>query len=69
MCTGGSKETGGERLGQKGISVGMGGIEVDGMDGLGVYEGRLEAGEGGVAGEGGSVMESLTYGYGGHTMG
>uniref|UniRef100_UPI0021B66C81 thiamine pyrophosphate-dependent enzyme n=1 Tax=Staphylococcus hominis TaxID=1290 RepID=UPI0021B66C81 len=66
---GGSKERGGSRLGEKGIGVGMGGMEVDGMDGLAVYEGSKEGGDGGINGEGGRLMESMSYGYGGDRMG
>ena len=63
-----SKQTAAETLAQKAISVGIPGIQVDGMDALAVYQATLEARERAVAGEGPTVIETLTYRYGPHTM-
>ena len=63
-----SKQTAAETLAQKAISVGVPGIQVDGMDALAVYQATLEARERAIAGEGPTVIETLTYRYGSHTM-
>ena len=63
-----SKQTAAETLAQKAISVGIPGIQVDGMDALAVYQATLEARERAVAGEGPTVIETLTYRYGPHTL-
>ncbi|WP_222121506.1 thiamine pyrophosphate-dependent enzyme, partial [Staphylococcus saprophyticus] len=60
MCRAGSKQRGGSSLGEKGIGCGMGGLEVDGMDGLGVYEGRKEGRDRGVNGDGRRLIERIT---------
>ncbi len=63
-----SKQTAAETLAQKAIAVGIPGIEVDGMDALAVYQATKEARDRAVAGEGPTLIETMTYRYGPHTM-
>ena len=55
-------------MAQKAISVGIPGIQVDGMDPLAVYQATKEARDRAVAGEGPTLIETMTYRYGPHTM-
>src|SRR5690625_3731543 len=63
-----SKQTAAETLAQKAISVGIPGIQVDGMDALAVYQATKEARDRAVNGEGPTLIETITYRYGPHTM-
>ncbi|WP_440895171.1 pyruvate dehydrogenase (acetyl-transferring) E1 component subunit alpha [Amphibacillus sp. Q70] len=62
------KQTAAETLAQKAVAAGIEGIQVDGMDVLAVYVATKEARERAVNGEGPSLIETLTYRYGPHTM-
>ncbi|USK61058.1 pyruvate dehydrogenase (acetyl-transferring) E1 component subunit alpha [Peribacillus asahii] len=55
-------------LAQKAVAAGIPGIQVDGMDALAVYVATKEARERAVNGEGPTLIETLTYRYGPHTM-
>ena len=55
-------------LGQKGIAAGIPSVVVDGMDPLAVYKVVRDARERAVAGEGPTLIETLCYRYGPHTM-
>ncbi|KIL50311.1 pyruvate dehydrogenase E1 subunit alpha [Jeotgalibacillus alimentarius] len=62
------KQTKGKTIAQKAVSAGIPGILVDGMDPLAVYAATKEARDRAVAGEGPSLIETLCYRYGPHTM-
>lgn len=62
------KQSAAETLAQKAIAAGIRGIQVDGMDVLGVYAAMHEAVERARNGEGASMIEAVTYRYGPHTM-
>jgi pyruvate dehydrogenase E1 component alpha subunit len=62
------KQTAAETLAQKAIAAGIHGVQVDGMDPLAVYVATKEARERGIKGEGPTLIETLTYRYGPHTM-
>ncbi len=62
------KQTAAKTLAQKAVAAGIEGIQVDGMDVLAVYAATKEARERGVNGEGPTLIETLTYRYGPHTM-
>src|SRR4051794_19828393 len=55
-------------LAQKAVAAGIPGIQVDGMDALAVYAAVKEARERAINGEGPTLIETLTYRYGPHTM-
>ena len=55
-------------LAQKAVAAGIPGIQVDGMDPLAVYVATKEARERAIDGEGPTLIETLTYRYGPHTM-
>ncbi len=57
-----------ETLAQKAIAVGIPGIQVDGMDALAVYQATKEARDRAVAGEGPTLIETMTYRYGPQIM-
>jgi pyruvate dehydrogenase E1 component alpha subunit len=61
-------QTAAETLAQKAVAAGIPGIQVDGMDALAVYVATKEARERAVNGEGPTLIETLTYRYGPHTM-
>ncbi|MGJ5680975.1 pyruvate dehydrogenase (acetyl-transferring) E1 component subunit alpha [Staphylococcus equorum] len=63
-----SKQTAAITLAQKAIAVGIPGIQVDGMDALAVYQATKEARDRAVNGEGPTLIETITYRYGPHTM-
>lgn len=63
-----SKQTAAITLAQKAIAVGIPGIQVDGMDPLAVYQATKEARNRAVNGEGPTLIETMTYRYGPHTM-
>jgi pyruvate dehydrogenase E1 component alpha subunit len=62
------KQTAAKTLAQKAVAAGIPGIQVDGMDPLAVYAATFEARERAINGEGPTLIETLTYRYGPHTM-
>jgi pyruvate dehydrogenase E1 component alpha subunit len=62
------KQTKAKTLAQKAVAVGIPGVVVDGMDVLAVYAATKEARERAINGEGPTLIETLTYRYGPHTM-
>ena len=54
-------------ISSKAIAVGIPGIQVDGMDAL-VYQATKEARDRAINGEGPTLIETMTYRYGPHTM-
>ncbi|MBU5595573.1 pyruvate dehydrogenase (acetyl-transferring) E1 component subunit alpha [Amphibacillus sp. MSJ-3] len=62
------KQTAADTLAQKAVAAGIEGIQVDGMDVLAVYAATKEARERAINGEGPTLIETLTYRYGPHTM-
>ncbi len=62
------KQTAAKTLAQKAVAAGIEGIQVDGMDVLAVYAATKDARERAVNGEGPTLIETLTYRYGAHTM-
>lgn len=62
------KQTAAVTLAQKAVAAGIPGIQVDGMDPLAVYVATKEARERALKGEGPTLIETLTYRYGPHTM-
>lgn len=61
-------QTNAKTLAQKAVAAGIEGYQVDGMDPLAVYAVTKHARERAVAGEGPTLIETLTYRYGPHTM-
>ncbi|WP_027725564.1 pyruvate dehydrogenase (acetyl-transferring) E1 component subunit alpha [Tuberibacillus calidus] len=61
------KQTAAKTLAQKAVAAGIRGVQVDGMDPLAVYVVTKEARERAIAGEGPTLIETLTYRYGPHT--
>jgi len=62
------KQTAAKTLAQKAVAAGIPGIVVDGMDPLAVYVATRDARERAINGEGPTLIETLTYRYGPHTM-
>lgn len=62
------KQTAAKTIAQKAIAAGIPGIQVDGMDVLAVYSAVKEARERAINGEGPTLIETITYRYGPHTM-
>ncbi len=62
------KQTAAKTLAQKAVAVGIPGIQVDGMDALAVYQATKEARDRAINGEGPTLIETMTYRYGPHTM-
>ncbi len=62
------KQTAAQTIAQKAVAAGIPGIQVDGMDPLAVYAVTLEARKRAVNGEGPTLIETMTYRYGPHTM-
>ncbi len=62
------KQTAGKTIAQKAVSAGIPGILVDGMDPLAVYAATRDARDRAVNGEGPTLLETLCYRYGPHTM-
>ena len=62
------KQTAAQTLAQKAVAAGIPGILVDGMDPLAVYAATHEARERAINGEGPTLIETMTYRYGPHTM-
>lgn len=63
-----SKQSAAKTLAQKAIAAGIPGIQVDGMDALAVYAATKDARVRAINGEGPTLIETLTYRYGPHTM-
>lgn len=62
------KQTAAKTLAQKAVAAGIEGIQVDGMDVLAVYAATRDARDRAVNGEGPTLIETLTYRFGPHTM-
>ncbi|MCM3707471.1 MULTISPECIES: pyruvate dehydrogenase (acetyl-transferring) E1 component subunit alpha [Cytobacillus] len=62
------KQSAAKTIAQKAVAAGIPGIQVDGMDPLAVYTAVREARERAINGEGPTLIETLTYRYGPHTM-
>ncbi|WP_163103153.1 pyruvate dehydrogenase (acetyl-transferring) E1 component subunit alpha [Peribacillus alkalitolerans] len=62
------KQSAAKTIAQKAVAAGIPGIQVDGMDPLAVYAAVRDARERAVNGEGPTLIETLTYRYGPHTM-
>ena len=61
-------QTAAKTLAQKGIAAGIPSILVDGMDPLAVYAATNDASERAINGEGPTLIETMCYRYGPHTM-
>src|SRR5699024_7719409 len=61
-------QTAAKTLAQKSVAAGIEGYQVDGMDTLAVYVATKKARENAVSGNGPSLIETITYRYGPHTM-
>lgn len=61
-------QTNAKTLAQKAVAAGIEGYQVDGMDPLAVYAVTKHARERAINGEGPTLIETLTYRYGPHTM-
>lgn len=62
------KQTAAKTLAQKAAAAGILGIQVDGMDPLAVYSAVKTARDRAINGEGPTLIETITYRYGPHTM-
>ncbi|WP_043933488.1 pyruvate dehydrogenase (acetyl-transferring) E1 component subunit alpha [Bacillus sp. EB01] len=62
------KQTAAKTLAQKAVAAGIPGVIVDGMDPLAVYKATRDARDRAVNGEGPTLIETITYRYGPHTM-
>lgn len=62
------KQSAAKTIAQKAVAAGIEGIQVDGMDVLAVYKVTQDARKRALAGEGPTLIETLTYRYGAHTM-
>ncbi|SDY78412.1 pyruvate dehydrogenase E1 component alpha subunit [Evansella caseinilytica] len=62
------KQSAAETIAQKAVAAGIHGVQVDGMDILAVYAATKEARQRGLDGNGPTLIETLTYRYGPHTM-
>jgi 2-oxoisovalerate dehydrogenase E1 component alpha subunit len=62
-----SKQTASQTFAQKAVAYGMPGVRVDGNDVLAVYKATKEARDRGVAGEGPTLLEFVTFRMGGHS--
>ncbi|MCM3397016.1 pyruvate dehydrogenase (acetyl-transferring) E1 component subunit alpha [Oceanobacillus profundus] len=62
------KQTNAKTLAQKSVAAGIEGIQVDGMDVLAVYAATQAARERAINGDGPTLIETLTYRFGPHTM-
>jgi pyruvate dehydrogenase E1 component alpha subunit len=63
-----SKQTAAATIAQKAVAAGIPGVQVDGMDILAVYKATSEAVERARRGEGPTLIETLTYRFGPHSM-
>ncbi|TDQ42261.1 pyruvate dehydrogenase (acetyl-transferring) E1 component subunit alpha [Aureibacillus halotolerans] len=55
-------------IAQKAVAAGIPGVQVDGMDPLAVYKVTKDARDRAIKGEGPTLIETITYRYGPHTM-
>ncbi|WP_234402339.1 pyruvate dehydrogenase (acetyl-transferring) E1 component subunit alpha [Oceanobacillus damuensis] len=62
------KQSNAKTLAQKSVAAGIEGIQVDGMDVLAVYAATKSARDRAVNGDGPTLIETLTYRFGPHTM-
>lgn len=62
------KQSAAKTIAQKAVAAGIPGIQVDGMDPLAVYVAVRDARKRAINGEGPTLIETLTYRYGPHTM-
>lgn len=62
------EQTAAKTLAQKAVAAGIEGMQVDGMDVLAVYAATKHARERAINGDGPTLIETLTYRYGPHTM-
>ncbi|WP_087973074.1 pyruvate dehydrogenase (acetyl-transferring) E1 component subunit alpha [Oceanobacillus rekensis] len=62
------KQTNSKTLAQKSVAAGIEGIQVDGMDVLAVYAATKDARDRAINGDGPTLIETLTYRFGPHTM-
>lgn len=62
------KQSAAKTIAQKAVAAGIPGIQVDGMDPLAVYAAVKDARIRAINGEGPTLIETLTYRYGPHTM-
>ncbi|MDN4073604.1 pyruvate dehydrogenase (acetyl-transferring) E1 component subunit alpha [Fictibacillus terranigra] len=62
------KQSAAKTIAQKAVAAGIEGIQVDGMDVLAVYSAVKQARERALNGDGPTLIETLTYRYGPHTM-
>ncbi|WP_078547413.1 pyruvate dehydrogenase (acetyl-transferring) E1 component subunit alpha [Litchfieldia alkalitelluris] len=62
------KQSAAKTIAQKAAAAGIPGVQVDGMDPLAVYAAVRDARERAINGEGPTLIETLTYRYGPHTM-
>ncbi|WP_408010821.1 pyruvate dehydrogenase (acetyl-transferring) E1 component subunit alpha [Pseudalkalibacillus sp. A8] len=62
------KQSAAKTIAQKAVAAGIHGVQVDGMDVLAVYAATLQARERATNEEGPTLIETLTYRYGPHTM-
>ncbi|WP_428848677.1 pyruvate dehydrogenase (acetyl-transferring) E1 component subunit alpha [Shouchella clausii] len=61
------KQSAAKTIAQKAVAAGIEGIQVDGMDVLAVYKATSDARKRALAGEGPTLIETLTYRYGAHS--
>lgn len=61
-------QTAAETIGQKAVAAGITGVVVDGMDIMAVYKASLEAVERARSGQGPTLIETITYRFGPHSM-
>lgn len=62
------KQSAAKTIAQKAVAAGIPGIQVDGMDPLAVFAAVKDARKRAINGEGPTLIETLTYRYGPHTM-
>ncbi|WP_102027499.1 pyruvate dehydrogenase (acetyl-transferring) E1 component subunit alpha [Salirhabdus sp. Marseille-P4669] len=62
------KQSAAKTVAQKAVAAGIPGVRVDGMDVLAVYKAVRDARDRAVNGEGPSLVETVTYRYGPHTL-
>jgi pyruvate dehydrogenase E1 component alpha subunit len=62
------KQTAAKTIAQKGVAAGIPSIQVDGMDPLAVYAAVRDARERAINGEGPTLIETICYRFGPHTM-
>lgn len=62
------KQSAAKTIAQKAVGVGIHGVQVDGMDVLAVYKAVSDARERAINGDGPTLIETMTYRYGPHTM-